>query len=51
MSWYAAHIIQYWKFLDGVQDSYPLYENIVLIQAEVADEAWEKANQIGYDVY
>lgn len=51
MTWYAAHIVQYWKFLDGNQDSYPLYENIVLIEANDTDAAWEKAKQIGDNVY
>lgn len=51
MTWYAAHIIQLIKFLDGVQDSYPLYENIVLIQADSSSQAWETARTIGLSIY
>jgi len=54
MTWYAAHIIQCAKFLDGVQDKYPCYENIVLVEAESPDRAREEAIKIGrtdYDTY
>jgi len=43
MAWYAAHAIMYIKFKDGVQDKYPFWENIILIEAETDDEAFEKA--------
>jgi len=43
MAWYAAHAIMYIKFKDGVQDKYPFWENIILIEAETEDEAFEKA--------
>lgn len=46
-TWYAAHIIEYARFLDGVQDSYSLYENIVLIEAETLEEARNEAARIG----
>jgi hypothetical protein len=45
MSWYAAHAIMYVKFKDGSQDKYPFWENIILIEAESTDEAFEKAEQ------
>ena len=37
MTWYAAHIILLTKFLDGVQDSYPIWENVVLIKKGEAE--------------
>ncbi|TYQ30552.1 DUF4288 domain-containing protein [Pseudanabaena sp. UWO310] len=43
MKWYAAHAIMYVKFRDANQDKYPIWENIILIQASSNDEAWEKA--------
>jgi hypothetical protein len=49
MKWYAAHIIEYFKFRDGVQDSYPFFENVVLIEAESCEEAWDKALKFGQD--
>ena len=47
MTWYAAHIILLTKFLDGVQDSYPIWENVVLINAETSDEAYAIADKKG----
>ncbi len=47
MIWYAAHIIQYLKYLDGKQESYEVYENIVLIQAETSKAAFAEAEKIG----
>lgn len=51
MPWYAAHVVQYMQFLDGDQDIYPLYENVILIEADDSDAAYEKANQIAYESY
>ena len=34
MSWYAASAIMYVCFKDGRQDHYPVWENVVLIEAE-----------------
>lgn len=45
--WYAAHIIMFAEFKDGVQDKYPVMENIVLIHAKTVDEAFAKAEKIG----
>jgi hypothetical protein len=43
MKWYTAHAIMYVKFKDKNQDRYPIWENIILIEAASDDEAWEKA--------
>lgn len=51
MSWYAAHIIQYVKFLDGIQDRYWVYENVVLVEADSVDAARAEATRIGQTVY
>lgn len=45
MPWYAAHAIMYVKFADGNQDKYPIWENVILIEAESIYEAWKKAEQ------
>ena len=45
MAWYAAHIIMYVRFKDGKQDKYPVWENIVLIEAGSDKEAWEKSKR------
>jgi hypothetical protein len=48
MTWYGAHIISYVKFTDGQpQVRYPLWENIVLINAESDDAAFVEAERIG----
>jgi hypothetical protein len=47
MTWYAANIIMYTKFKDGKQDYYPIYENIILIEAKDEKEAHEKAIKRG----
>jgi hypothetical protein len=43
MGWYGAHAIMYIQLTDGSQDSYPVYENVFLVQAETPDEARDKA--------
>lgn len=43
MAWYAAHAIMYIKFKDGVQDKYPFWENIILIEAETDEAAFARA--------
>ncbi len=45
MSWYAAHAIMYVKFKEGSQDSYPFWENIILVEADSNDEAALKATK------
>ena len=46
MSWYAAHLIQYFKYRRRRQRSFLVWENIVLIRARNAEEAHDKAEQI-----
>ncbi len=47
MSWYAAHLILYFKRRKGPQSRFLVWENIVLIRASSADEAYDKAEQRG----
>lgn len=48
MSCYAAHIIMFVEFKDAVQEHYPVWENIVLIDADSELEAFEKAERLGH---
>ena len=43
MPWYAASAIMFVKFKDGNQDTYPVWENVHLIEATTPEEAEEKA--------
>lgn len=45
MSWYAAHAVMYVRFKDDQQESYPFWENILLIEANSDEEALAKATQ------
>jgi hypothetical protein len=47
MSWYAASVIMYVQFKDGRQDKYPIWENILLVDATTPDEALSKAEGYG----
>jgi hypothetical protein len=47
MTWYAAHIVMSVRFKEPPQDRFPVWENIVLIEAETEEEAWEKAERRG----
>lgn len=47
MTWYAAHLIEYFKAVEGDQDSYLCFENVVLIDADNADLAYEEAERLG----
>ncbi|MEO8608309.1 MAG: DUF4288 domain-containing protein [Chloroflexota bacterium] len=47
MTWYAAHLIQYFQLRDEPQDHYKAWENIVLIQADSTEEAFKMARAIG----
>ncbi len=49
INWYAVSIIMLIKFDDGNQDTYPIWENIVLIKAESVSKAFKKAEKIGKD--
>lgn len=46
--WYAAHVIMSVKF-DNPEDqtTYPVWENIVLVEAGSEDEAWGEAERLG----
>ncbi len=43
MAWFAAHAVMYVHFKDGRQDSYPVWENVLLIEAADADQALTRA--------
>jgi hypothetical protein len=45
MGWYAAHAIMYVKFADGNQDRYPIWENIILIEANSDEQALDLAEK------
>lgn len=47
MIWYSAHIIMFVEFKQAAQDRYPVWENVVIIQAATEDEAFEKAESYG----
>jgi hypothetical protein len=49
MSWYTAHLVMYFRWREGDQDHFPVWENIVLIQAGSVEEAFAKAEQRGKD--
>jgi hypothetical protein len=46
MPWFAAHIIMYIAFKDGRQDTWPVWENVVLVNADTEDAA--RARAAGY---
>lgn len=46
--WYTAHIIMNVEYMNPAeQTEYPFWENIVLVEADTEDEAWEQAEAIG----
>ena len=47
MGWYSAHIVMFAEFKDGPQETYPVWENIVLVEAGTEAEAFEKAERHG----
>src|SRR5207248_1660495 len=47
--WYAAHIVMYVEFKEGEQKSYPVWENIVLVEGESEEVAFRKAEMRGRD--
>lgn len=46
MPWFAASAIMYIKFKDGNQDSYPIWENVFLVEADSPEKAEEKAIEL-----
>src|SRR5947209_5408588 len=47
MSWFAAHIVMVVKLKSERQTRFPVWENIVLLEAESPDEAFAKAEHVG----
>lgn len=50
--WFAAHVVMYFKFHDGPQNKFPIYENILLFKAkddEAARALAEKAGKLSED--
>ncbi len=47
MSWYVGHLLMLVKFKDGNQDKFPIWENIILIEASSTDEALLKGKEKG----
>jgi hypothetical protein len=47
MNWYSAHIVMYVEFQGAHQGRFPVWENIILIEAKTEDDAFEKAEEYG----
>ena len=47
MSWYTAHLITYFKLKNAPQDTYTVWENVVLVEAINEAEAMAKAEDFG----
>ncbi len=47
MSWYTANILIALKAEGRKQTKYPVYENVVLIEAASVEDAYRKAEKIG----
>jgi hypothetical protein len=47
MSWFAAHIVMFVKVTGKRQRRFPVWENIVLIEADSEARAFAKAEQRG----
>ena len=47
--WFAAHIVMYVEFKTESQTTFPVWENIVLINANSDDEAFGKAERKGLE--
>jgi hypothetical protein len=50
MAWFAAHLICYFKYREGKQDVFPVWENVYLVEAEDSDSAWEKAEKLAEEM-
>lgn len=48
-NWFAARIIMYVQFKQGQQTAFPVWENIVLVQADSEEAAFRKAEKAGRD--
>ncbi len=49
MPYYATHIIMYIKFKDREQDIFPIYEDVILVEADDVEKAEEIAIKHGKD--
>lgn len=47
MNWYSAALINVVRLRTGEQDSYPVWEDVCLIEAKDVDEAFRKAEALG----
>jgi hypothetical protein len=47
MAWFSATFISVARLRTGEQDSYPVWEDICLIEASTDDEAFRKAEELG----
>ena len=47
MAWFTAHLMTYFKLKNAPQDSYTVWENIILIEAIDEAEAMTKAHEFG----
>lgn len=48
--WFCAHVIIWQQYKDGIQDDYGIWENIYLVKADTAEEAWQKAECKGIEI-
>jgi Domain of unknown function (DUF4288) len=44
---YAAHLIMAVRFVEGKQERFPCYENVLLVYADNEDEAMQRAEEYG----
>ncbi|GAC1541726.1 MAG: hypothetical protein NVS3B10_06250 [Polyangiales bacterium] len=51
MPWFSAHCVSYVKFDDGEQDTYPVEENVLLIEAADPEAAASAARAIAEENY
>jgi hypothetical protein len=47
MAWFSATLISAARLRAGEQDSYPVWEDVCLIEASTEDEAFRKAEELG----
>jgi hypothetical protein len=47
MAWFSATLISVIRLRSGEQDSYPVWEDICLIEAPTDEEAFRKAEELG----
>lgn len=43
--WFAAHAVLYLKHLEPGQDSFTIWENVYLVEAESEEESYKKARE------